>query len=206
VRIDPLIVGDQALGWGSEFVLNDRAGMLLTGAGTDLLVHGADVAGNLGGGVLLQHGAASRDGVAYSRFRQNAGLGFGAFDGSWVGSFQCNYFPGNLLHTLSVQVAGASAAVAFGEGLVLSPGASTPTMQLTRNHFNSNGRYGALLDRVSVDMDNNDAVGNVSGAMVTTDRTQVTGADVNSVADLAPGAATVPAGVQGLVVPTIVAP
>jgi hypothetical protein len=198
----PMLEGTQSL-----ILANARLGALASGVRgatpTALVLHGAVVGSNRGGGVILQSGATSES-VAFNTFRDNVGIGLGAFSDSWVASFQCNYHGATRLGTLPLRSASGGAAETYGDGLVVAATMLLPHATMEGARFEDNARFGALLVRADVAITNSSATGNgVQGVAQVS--AAVSGDDSNLAstpsAMVAPSA--LPAGDESLAAPAI---
>jgi hypothetical protein len=172
-HLDRSISSDAHRGHGSEFVLNWRAGMLVSGARTTLDLHGARVSSNDGPGLMIQNGAtASR--VGFSEFVDDLGVGVIVTSGSRLAYFECD----ESSEIRQGAIVFTSRAATFGDGLLLAPGGPAPmSSQLSGNLLNDSGRFGAYFVGASVSINaGNTATGNRAGPGGRDDETLVTGA------------------------------
>ena len=156
VRFDPELTGAEARGQGSAAVDNDRVGLLVQGAGGTVSVHGALLAANRGGGMLIGAGAHVSD-VRESQFESNAVGGLMMTPGTVVGVVQCN----GIVDTHEGSLETTTGTLALGDGLHIN--GVHESVSLRDNDVSTAERFGVLVNDAVVIVENNRGGGNRFG-------------------------------------------
>lgn len=143
------------LAMGTRVIANQRAGILVSGAGATLDLRGAVVAANQLGGVLVQRGASLQT-MQVSRIRGNVAAGLAMAETTGFAEVTRCEFTGTLPGTLR----SGDTSIHLGDGLSM---ASATGMRLTQSRFDGNSRFGILLRGASGSVTFNRGDGNRYG-------------------------------------------
>jgi hypothetical protein len=138
LTLDATITSDGDRGFGSQILINTRAGVVVSGKGSTLTMNGAIVASNMGPGVFVQDAASAS--VSYSRLRRNVGAGLAATGGSSIVAIQCNELEGTRAGTITTS---AGALSLYGDALSFAEGSKADFVM--RNDMSRNDGFAAVF-------------------------------------------------------------
>jgi len=138
LTLDAKITSDADRGFGSQIVVNKRAGIVVTDGSSTAKISGAVIASNNGPGAFVQNGASAT--IGYSRIRRNVGVGVAVTTASSIVAIQCNELEGSRAGSVTTS---AGTLSLLGDALSLSEGSRADTVM--RNDMSRNDGFAVLL-------------------------------------------------------------
>jgi len=138
LKLDASIASDAERGFGTQILINARAGLVVSGKGSAVTINGAIVASNGGPGAFVQDGATAS--IGYGRWRRNVGVGIAATSGGSIVAIQCNELEGTRAGAVDTSAGKLSL---LGDALSFSEGSSAAAV--TRNELSRNDGFAALF-------------------------------------------------------------
>jgi len=138
LTLDSTIASDAERGFGSQILINTRAGVVVSGKGSTFAANGAVIASNSGPGAFIQDGASAS--ISYGRVRRNVGVGVAATSGSSIVAIQCNELEASRAGSITTS---AGTQALLGDAMSLSEGSKATTVM--RNEISRNDGFAVLF-------------------------------------------------------------
>lgn len=143
------------LAMGTRVLANQRAGIVVSGAGASLDLRGTVVADNHQGGVIVQRGASLQT-MQVARIANNVAVGLALAETTGFASITRSEFTGTRAGAFQTD----RGMISIGDGLSM---AASSGMRLAQSRFDQNGRFGVLLRGASASVTDNLGGGNRFG-------------------------------------------